>query len=540
MPGRPNILWLSLEDSSPRLGCYGDAVARTPHLDALAAAGRRYENAFSTAPVCAPARCAVITGCYATSLGAHHMRTVQTNDEAPRDIGPYECVPPPHVKLFPEYLRAAGWFCTNNDKTDYQFAPPFTGWDEQGRHAHWRHRAPGQPFFAVFNFTRTHESGMWPESRTEVTTDPAAVAVPPYLPDTPAVRLALARHYDNLAEVDARVGEKLAELEADGLADDTVVMVWSDHGEGLPRRKRWPYASGLRVPLIVRWPRRIAAGEVSREVVSTIDLGPTVLALAGLTVPRHFQGRVFLGDGAAQSPPRQYAFGTRDRYDEFYDCMRSVCDARFTYVRNLCPELPRAQWNDYLNRHPAQQELWRLHRAGQLAPAAEAFFFAPTRPSEELYDRDHDPHELHNLADDPAHRDKLLELRAALDEWQATSGDLYREPEEQLARRFWPDGRQPQTLAPHWIAYDDAHTGESPVPAAPSAAIALRAPAAVQLYPPTHGASTGWRFAGDPEPRWRLYTGPIALPPGEHRLAAKCIRLGYAESPVRELIVRVS
>jgi N-sulfoglucosamine sulfohydrolase len=539
MDARPNILWLSLEDCSPRLGCYGDPVARTPHLDALAAAGRRYEQAYSTAPVCAPARCAIITGCYAASIGAQHMRTINENPSAPRAVGRYECVPPPHVKLFPEYLRAAGWFCTNNEKTDYQFTPPFTGWDEQGTHAHWRHRAPGQPFFAVFNFTRTHESGMWPENRPEVTTDPDTVTLPPYLPDTPAARLALARHYDNLAEVDARVGEMLAQLEEDGLAENTVVMIWSDHGEGLPRRKRWPYASGLRVPLIVRWPGRIEPGEVSQEVVSTLDLGPTVLSLAGLPVPRHLQGRVFLGEGAGETPPRRYAFGTRDRYDEFYDCMRTVCDARYTYVRNLCPELPRAQWNDYLNRHPAQQELWRLHRAGQLAPAAESFFFASSRPPEELYDRENDPHELRNLSDDPAHRAKLRELRAALDAWQEEIGDLYREPEEQLARRFWPDSRPPQTQAPHWVAYDAEHTGEDCVPAAPAAEIELRAPAALQLYAPTHGASTGWRRAEDPESRWRLYTGPIPLTPGEHRFAAKCARLGYAESPVRELVVRV-
>jgi len=225
MSERPNILWLSLEDTSPRFGCYGDEVARTPNLDKLASEGCRYPNAFSTAGVCAPSRSAIITGMYQTAIGSQHMRTRHTNAHAPQMPTPYDAVPPHYVKCFPEYLRMAGYYCTNNTKTDYQFTPPITAWDELSAQAHWRNRPDGTPFFAVFNRTVTHESGMWPEKRPEVETDPDSVTLPPYIPNTPKARLALARHYDNIADNDAWVGEMLQQLEDDGLADNTIVFI---------------------------------------------------------------------------------------------------------------------------------------------------------------------------------------------------------------------------------------------------------------------------------------------------------------------------
>jgi len=272
---RPNVLWITLEDTSPRLGCYGDNLARTPHIDRLAAEGRLFPHAFSTAAVCSPSRSAVITGMYATAIGAHHHRTSTVRADVPGLPTPYAAVPPPYVKPFTEYLRASGYYCTNNAKTDYQFRPPFTAWDECGQQAHWRHRGTGQPFFAVFNVGVTHESGMWQDARP-LKTDPAAVTLPPYLPDTPRSRVALARHYDNLAEADRRVGELLAELEESGAAPHTAVFLWSDHGEGLPRGKSWLYDSGIRVPLIVRWSGALEPGGVDSGLVSMIDLGPTV------------------------------------------------------------------------------------------------------------------------------------------------------------------------------------------------------------------------------------------------------------------------
>ncbi len=529
-----NFLWISLEDCSPRFGCYGDTVARTPHIDALAAEGRLYSRAFSTAPVCAPARAAIITGTYAAAIGAHHMRTGEGPDLL-RPLPPYECVPPPFVKILPEYLRAAGYYCTNNSKTDYQFASPFTGWDECHGSAHWRNRPdPAQPFFAVFNPFATHESGMWATRRATPRTDPARVVLPPYLADTPETRLCLARQYDNIADCDTVVGELLRQLAEDGLAETTVVFLWSDHGEGLPRHKRWPYDGGLRVPLIVRWPGRVAPGEVCDDLVSTIDLAPTVLASAGIPPPVHLQGQIFLGDRAA--PPRVHVFATRDRYDQFYDCMRVVRSRRFAYVRNYHPELTTALWNSYLNQHPAQRELWRLRRAGALDEHTN-FHFRESRRPEELYDLETDPHQLTNLCDRPEHAATLAELRSALDEWQREVGDLYREPEDQMLERFWPGRRQPVTSAPLWIAYDDTNDGTSPA----EASVRLCSPALLQLYAPTHGASIGWRFENDPGGRWRLYTGLIELPPsGSFVLEAKAIRLGYAESPTTRLHVEVS
>ncbi len=530
---RPNFLWITLEDCSPRLGCYGDSIARTPNLDRLAAEGCRFEHAFSTAPVCAPSRCAVITGMYANAIGAQHMRTGHVQEGLLRPVPPYEAVPPPHVRLIPEYLRHAGYYCTNNSKTDYQFASPFTAWDENGESGHWRNRRNGQPFFAVFNFTRTHESGMWPESRETITTDPDTVQVPPYLADTPATRQAIARHYDNLEEVDRQAGELLEQLEADGELENTYVFVWSDHGEGLPRAKRWPYDSGTRVPLIVRHPEKARAGEVRWDVVSLIDLGPTVLSLAGVSLPEHLQGVPFLGERNRE--PRTFAFSTRDRFDIYYDRVRSVRDARYRYVRNDYPELTRALWNAYQSRHPANAELWRLFRENSLTPDQQ-FLFAPNREVDELYDLVRDPHETHNLAHDSEFADVLQHLKGALKEWEHEIGDLGYESEEALRTRLWPDGEQPETFTPVFVPYDVDHCGREP---AGEPEIALKTPAALQLFAPNQGASSGYRFADDPPDAWRLYTGPFRLEPGEHHIQAKSIRIGYRESTPASIRVTV-
>lgn len=525
----PNILWISFEDTSPRFGCHGDPVARTPVVDALARDGRLYRNAFCTAPVCAPSRCSIITGMYAASIGAQHMRTSQAELLT---TPPYECVPPPFVKLIPEYLRAAGYFCANNSKTDYQFTPPFTAWDECGGRAHWRRRSPGQPFFAVFNLMGTHESHQWPEQGGEPQTDPGTVTLPPYLPDTLECRKALARQYDHIGENDRIAGEILGQLDDDGVADNTIVMLWSDHGEGLPRSKRWPYDTGLRVPLIVRWPGNIPSGDVSDQLVSMIDLGPTILSLAGVALPRHFQGQPFVGPAAGE---REFIFATRDRYDEFHDCIRAVRDRRFKYIRNICPEQPRALWNDYLHRHPIQQELFRLKREGRLTPEQEFFFFAPSRPPEELYRLEDDPWERVNLAADPAFAGELASLRRTLDEWQREIGDLYREPESQMIERFWPGGVQPVTAEPLVIALTDDDPGIVPLAGGEAT---LGSPCLIQLHGPTQGASIGYTLEKG-ESGWRLYQGPFPLPSGEHSLRVRAERIGYAPSGERSICLKI-
>ncbi len=519
----PNFLWITMEDTSPRFGCYGDPVARTPNIDRLAAEGRRYPAAFSTAAVCAPSRCAVITGVYATAIGGQHQRVTHTNPHAPELPTPYAVVPPPYVRTLPEYLRGAGYYCTNNAKTDYQFDPPCTAWDVCGREGHWRGRASGQPFFAVFNLGITHESGMWPKADETLVTDPDRVPLPPHLPDTPKARQALARHYDNLATADRRVGQLLAELEADGLARDTVVILWSDHGEGLPRAKRWLYDAGIRVPLVVRWPGRIGAGEVAGdELVSMIDLAPTVLSLAGVALPRHLHGRPFLGPSA--TPPRQYVYAARDRHDEAYDMVRAVRDRRYKYIRNYLPGTPYLTWVPYGNRHPVMQEMWRLYAEGALDGVQHTQMHP--RPPEELYDTAEDPAELCNLAGDPAHGAILVRLRAALDDWRAAYGDLGDVPEAQVAARMWPGGVQPVTAAPLFIPLGPECPGIEPAPAGGRYA----GPLVVQLHSVTQGAGIVFTTDAGPGARWRLYTGPLRLPVGQTTVRARAGRIGFRDS----------
>jgi len=532
MSDRPNILWISLEDTSPRFGCYGHECAQTPNLDRLASEGRRYDNAFTTAPVCAPARHAVITGRYAISNGAMHMRTAHTNAATPEMPTPYDTVTPHYVKCFSEYLRAAGYYCTNNQKTDYQFRPPPSAWHECSHHGHWRNRPdPDQPFFAVFNYDATHESKQWPEMATERITDPQSVPVPPYLPDTPRIRLAIAQLYDHLHNADTFVGERLKELEEDGLKDNTVVVVWSDHGEGLPRHKRWPYDTGLRVPLIVRWPGQIAPGEVSQDLISTLDLGPTMLSLAGVSVPRHMQGQVFLGPKA--DPPRQYVYASRDRYDESYDMVRVARDARFLYMRHFRPDLPYFLWVPFRNRHPAMQELIRLHLEGKLE-GPQARLFEP-RPAEELYDCEKDPHQIHNLAEDPAHDKDLKRLRDACEAWRTGVGDMGEIPEAEMVRRWRPDGEPQQTAPIVFIPLTPDRPGIQPA----EGHTILWEPCAVQLHCATQGASILWTTDPGDDAAWQLYTEPLRLPEGMHRLRAKACRIGFTDSEERALPVVV-
>jgi arylsulfatase A-like enzyme len=519
---RPNILWISFEDTNPFYGCYGDPVARTPNLDRLAAEGCRWPNAFSTAGVCAPARSAVITGMYPIAIGTHHMRTAHTGAAAPELPTPYSAVVPHYVKCFSEYLRAAGYYCTNNYKTDYQFDPPLTAWDELGREAHWRNRPdPDQPFFAVFNPTRTHESHMWPEHCPDVTFDPDTIPLPPYFPDTPRVRESMARMYTEIERSDRELGQRLAELEEDGLADSTIVCHWSDHGP-LPRGKRWPYDSGIRIPMIARWPGRLEPGTVSDRLVSTVDLGPTMLSVARLPIPQHLQGRAFLGP--QEAPPREYVFASRDRYDIAYDRIRAARDRRFKYLRHYCPELPYLLWIPYRNRHPIMQEMWRLHLAGELE-GPQRLLFEP-RPAEELYDTESDPYEVRNLAADPAYAGELARLREAVDDWIADVGDLGEIDEAEMVRAWYPNGEQPATAAPVFIPICEQAPGLKPAPDGGTFA----GPAALQLYCATQGASMAYTFEAGDDVRWRLYTEPLRLPAGETTVRARAIRIGYRES----------
>ena len=422
---RPNILWISAEDISPHLGCYGDANAITPHLDKLATEGMRYTHAFTTAGVCAPCRSGIITGMYQTTLGTHHMRC--------------KAVLPEHIKPFPMYLREAGYYCTNNSKTDYQFRHPKETWDFSGRKGHWRNRKKGQPFFAVFNFTGCHESGIASEAKYKSVTaglkplqrqDAKKLTLPPYYPDTPIVREDWKRNYELITAMDAWAGNLIAQLKADGLYENTIIFFWSDHGVGLPRAKRWLYDSGTRVPLIVRMPKSagLKAG-VNNRLVSSIDFGPTVLSLAGLEIPKHKQGRSFIG-----GTPRKFVFGARDRMDERYDIIRSVRGPRFRYIRNYEPLKTYYQYMNTPEKGATMREIRRVAASGKL-PAAAKLFMHPTKPTEELYDLETDPHEIHNLAAERKHADKLKQLRAAHSDWVKRTGDLGLLPEAEIEIR---------------------------------------------------------------------------------------------------------
>jgi arylsulfatase A-like enzyme len=424
-----NILWLSAEDISPHLGCYGDPHAITPRLDRLAEQGVRYTHAFTTAGVCAPCRSGIITGVYQTTLGTHHMRCQATL--------PDEVVP------FPLLLRQAGYYCSNQSKTDYQFVPPAGTWDESSSKAHWRNRKDrNQPFFSVFNFTGCHESGiasaakyrsvtanLSPEerqNRDELTT------LPPYYPETATSREDWKRNYELITALDHWVGDLLDQLEEDGLAESTIVFFWSDHGVGLPRAKRWLYDSGTRIPLIIRAPQGSsiegigARGSVDSQLVSSIDFAATVLNLAGIKLPESMQGRPFLGTNL--SSPRTYVYGARDRMDERYDIIRMVRDKKFKYLKNYEPLKSYYQYMNTSEKGAIMAEMRQRFDAGELH-GVPARYFAPFKPVEELYDTEEDPNELNNLAGHKDYQEVLRRMRTAHQEWVVETLDLGLIPE---------------------------------------------------------------------------------------------------------------
>jgi uncharacterized sulfatase len=421
---RPNVLWVSSEDHGPHLGCYGDKYASTPNVDKLAAKGMIYTRVWSCAPVCAPARTAIISGLYPPSTGAEHMRSMVP---FPRD-----------KKMFPQYLREAGYYCSNNAKEDYNLASPGRVWDESSTKAHWRNRRPGQPFFAVFNSLKSHESQIRSRPHTPVH-DPALVRVPAYHPDTPEVRKDWAQYYDVVSEADADAGKRLRELDDAGLADDTIVFYWADHGSGMPRSKRWPCDSGLHVPLVVYIPakyRHLAAtdykpGGKSDRLVSFLDFAPTVLRLAGIQPPDWMQGQAFLGRDV--KPPPACLYGFRGRMDERYDMVRSVTDGRYVYVRNYMPHRIYGQHVDYMFQTPTTRVWKKLHDEGKLTPSQDAFW--NTKPPEELYDLRNDPDEVNNLAESPASASVLDKFRRAHRDWTLRIVDVGFLPEGEIHSR---------------------------------------------------------------------------------------------------------
>ncbi len=422
---RPNFLWITSEDNGPQLGCYGDLDGKTPNLDALAQRSVLYRNCWSNAPVCAPARTTIITGMFCPSTGSEHMRS-----EVPLPTG---------MQMFPQYLREAGYYCTNNSKEDYNITKPGKVWDDSSSKAHWRKRPSGQPFFAVFNLTTTHESQVRKRPHTFVHS-PGSIHVPGYHPDLPEVREAWAQYHDQMTQMDVQVGQKLAELQADGLSDNTIIVYFGDHGPGLPRCKRSACNSGLHVPLIVHVPEKfkslapegyVAGGSLDRPV-SFVDLAPTMLSWIGVEPPSFLQGRAFAGPHA--QAPREYQFGYRSRMDERLDLTRSVRWQNWVYVRNFMPHKTAGQYQAYMYETPMMQAWKRAFDAGTLAPE-HARFFEPDAP-EELYDLISDPAEVHNLAGNPQQADRLRQMRLGLHQLQLEIGDVDLLPEADMHRRF--------------------------------------------------------------------------------------------------------
>jgi len=520
-----NVVWISCEDVGPIMGAYGVDQIKTPNIDKLAAEGVRYSNAYSTVGVCAPSRFSIITSMYPARLGAHNMRTGDLNnyktpenlalktttnkvDKAGRPIPEYEVVTPENVKPFTQYLRAEGYYCINDNKCDYQFNAPFTAWDHTLGSNLFDKIPDNQPFFYVKNSYTTHESRIWLRKDKPLTVFPDEVIVPDYYPDIPEVRNDLAIKYSNIEALDKEVGQLLKDLEAKNLLESTIIFFWSDHGGNLLRQKRAVGNSGLHVPLIIRYPNKYKAGDVEDALVSLMDLGPTVMSLLDIKPPKHTDGQAFAG--RYKKEPRDYIFGSADRFDESIDMQRSVLDGRFVYIKNFITELPLIFRNKYREKVPMNKKLIDMDINGELSGAA-AYIFMKTKPVEELYDLQTDPDEVHNLALNPTYESKLMELRTALSKWQVDIDDQGFKLESEIIKEFWPEMIQPITS---------------------DVIIEINSDGLVKMSCDTNGASIGYQTeALIGEDRWLLYTEPIKIT-STQKLMARAIRIGYKASNI--------
>ena len=529
---RPNILMIVFEDMSPRIGAYGDEIAHTPTLDRLADESIVYENVFTTAGVCAPSRAALITGRYQQSIGGQHMRTYNAYG-APGPAGNYYAVPPEDIKAFPELLREAGYYTLNinidgeRGKTDYQFGEPFTIWDDDSPPHAWRERDISKPFFSMVTVMQTHESYLWPidppaknpaggyfasRNRAQLAgqvlyVSPDDVEVPAYLPDTPAVRRDIAQQYNNVSHAELMVADLLDQLEKDGLADDTIVIVTADHGDGLPRMKRSVYDSGIHVPLMIRLPSGERAGTRRDELISFVDFAPTILSWAGAEIPEHLNGRVFIGE--VDSPERDYVYAAMDRHDELPDRIRAVRDQRYKYLYNYSAEHAFFRPLAFRDALPSMQSVWQEYEAGSLS-REQAQYFSEMRSAEELYDTENDPDEVYNLVGDPAYKNVLERMRSAYQLFESQAEDWSVNSEAVMVAEMWPEGVQPVTEPPVFEIIEGQ----------------------LQLSSETEGASIGYRIQG--RSQWQLYGKPIGF--SNETIEAKAIRYGYQESDISVFI----
>lgn len=446
---RPNFLWLTCEDISPYLGCYGFEQAQTPNLDKLATRGVRFTRAYANAPVCAVARSALLTGMHSSTLGTHQMRSLPQL--------------PTSIPTYPTLLRQAGYYCTNNRKTDYNSnyeTEKKSLWDDVGNKAHWKNRPPGKPFFAVFNTTVTHEGQLSPKSQAgylkrkqipeEPRIHPGDIQLPPYHPDLPEIRHDWARLHDMITLLDAIVGRQLMELAEAGLADDTIVFFYSDHGGPLSRSKRYIYNGGTRVPFIVHVPKKWQhlapghPGSVNDEIAQFLDFPKTVLALTGVKPPELMQGRILFGPDKEAAPATAHFY--RDRMAGRYDLCRAVTDGRYYFIRNFMPHRPRGRDTRYgpsVQRNWVAWEQWYDENPQNAGPIRSQFF--KEKPQIELFDTLHDPWEVNNLAYTPSHKGTLNGLQADLDRWMIETRDTGLIPEPLVYELIGP-GQKHQTL----------------------------------------------------------------------------------------------
>ena len=423
---RPNIVWIVVDDMSSHFGYQGEKLVNTPHVDRLAREGVVFKNAYATAPVCSTFRSAMITGMYQTTIGSHHHRSSR---------GKLKIHLPTGVRTIPELFREAGYYTTNSGadgtrpgKEDYNFvydrADLYDGVD-------WLGRKPGQPFFAQFQLRggKLRNVDQWYEEtvaglKKQNLINAADVTLPPYYPDHPVIRRDWAEYLNSVQYTDVEVGRILAHLEKDKLLDNTIVFFLTDHGISHARGKQFLYEEGLKIPFVVWAPNRLKAG-VREELISHIDLSATSLHFAGIDIPKRMQGRTLFGPTCR---PRNFVVSARDRCDETVDHIRSVRMGNYKYIRNYLPQRPYLQPCNYKDDKPFMPVLRELHAAGKLNEA-QSLQLAETRPAVEFYDLSRDPWEIHNLATDPVHRERLAEFRELLSIWELESDDRGRFPE---------------------------------------------------------------------------------------------------------------
>lgn len=504
---RPNILCITCEDISPRLGCYGDPVAKTPNLDEFAERAIRFTRMYTTVGVSSPSRSALITGMYPTAIGSNYMRNQGNVKFLPEGITPYQVVLPTGVKCYTEYLRAAGYYCTNNAKTDYQFEAPLTAWDENGKKAHWKHAPKGKPFFSIFNLDVTHESQVWARGNKPLVVSPDDIQVPPYYPDDEVVRHDMAVLYSNIYEMDRQFQVLVDELKAAGKWENTIIIWFSDNGGPLPREKRAIYESGMLVPFMISFPDGYRSGTTEDRMCMFPDIPATILSLAGICPPEYMQGEAFLGKYAT-TEERQYVYGARNRMDEQIDKQGAVRDKRYRYVRNYNPERSNYNPNAYRLQMPMMRRIIDLLQKDSLEADQMRWFAAP-RSKEEFYDVENDPSEMHNLIGDPRYQADIQRMRKELDRWIEEDCPRWRQTELESLEYMWPGRKQPVLHKPTCV---ESKRG-------------------IELKSEDEGVSFAYQINGKglKEGHWFLYTKPIKLKQND-RLTVVSVRAGMKNS----------